>query len=450
MRELLVLEWRRLVRERITWVLLGFLTCACILAVGQGRSVLEKQIEARNAASEGHPAAHERVVGVLKDDADPALAVLAPYWVRSSAVSSVPPLADFSAGRGPFEPHSTAMSLRSRADTLFDRTATDNPELAMRGTLDLSFVVIVLLPLVLIGFGYNLFTDDRETGLARLVLTEAGSPFRLLAVRSAPRLVVAILPILASIAVLVATGPEIDGRPSAARWWIITALGLTLFWWSFILFVNSFKISSETAALVLVSVWALFTLILPAVISAIAQISYPPPSRLEQIVAARAVQVNSTKTYENDHPEAVSDDFEGRLASIRKTLSVSREVDQALLPIADRFDVQLAGQQRLLQSLIWLSPSMLSADAFASIAGTDPVRSTEFRHAARRYLKKLKAELGGIIDRGEIMSRQQYEELPRFDWQPKASHPIRAVVWLVLSIALLLSLSFLRLRRITV
>ncbi|MEM1396101.1 MAG: DUF3526 domain-containing protein [Pseudomonadota bacterium] len=450
MQKLLVLEWHRLTRNRLTWVLLIFLSVACLLAIGQGRSVLHRQIEARQIASQADSASQKRVEDVLNEDADPASAILAPYWVSKTVVSSVPPLADFSVGRAPHEPHSTKVSLRSRGDTLFSRTAIDNPELAARGTVDLGFVAVVLLPLALIAFGYNLFTDDREKGTARLILNEGISPVGMLVARSVPRVLLAVAPILVSAFILVSVGPDLDGRPAAVVGWVAIAVSLCVFWWSLIVLTNTFDITSETAALALVSIWALFTLVFPAAISAVAEVAYPPPSRLEQIVTARAVQVASTEAYENDHPETVSGGVEGRLASIRKSLSISREVDKALLPIADRFNTQLEGQQRLVRNLSLLSPPMVAADALTASAGTDVARSIEFHKAARRYLAQLKAALGDVVDRGEVMSRQEYDQLPTFVWRADENQPLRSAVLLLILSLVLFGVSFVRLRRVSV
>jgi ABC-2 type transport system permease protein len=437
MLRLVLLETRQLARERFTWVLLLFLVLACALAVANGRALMTAQVEGRAAAVKGDTSRLERIEANLQPDADRAMAVLIPYWVQQQVVSPPPPLADFSAGRAPYEPHATTVTLRSREDTLFERTAVDNPEATARGALDLTFVAVVLAPLALIALGYGLFSADRESGAARLLLAQGGTPTRVLLARSVPRLLLVLTPLALSAAVFLATGPELEGRAAAAAWWLLIALALALFWWAVILLVNALRVGAETAALALVSVWALLTLVLPAAITAAAQIAYPPPSRFEQIATARAAEVASTTAYENDHPDLASEGFEGRLASIRKSLSVGRTVDRAVDPIARRFETQLGGQQEVVRLAAWASPPMVAADAMTATAGTDVGRALAFRQAAADHVTRLKASLGGFIDRGGVMTPAEYQALPNFEWRAEPTRPaLQAAVLLLLAAVL--------------
>lgn len=447
MRRLVRLEFLLLARERFAWVLLGFLALACALAVVNGRALMAQQLEGRAIAAGGDASSRERAEGALTAGTSPATAVMIPFWIRATAIGPPPPLADFSAGRAPFEPHATAVSLRSRQDTLFGRTAVDNPEALARGSLDLGFIAVVLVPLALIILGYGLFSADRDSGAARLLLAQGGSPVRVLAARSVPRLLFALTPLAVSAALLLVTGPELDGRWAAAGWWLLIAIVLAGFWWAVVLLVNSMRIGAETAALTLVSTWALFTLILPAAITATAQLAYPPPSRFEQIATARAAEVASTTAYENHHADLASQDFEGRLASIRKTLSIGRAVESATAPIAQRFDEQLAAQQGIARMLAWISPPLVAADAMTITAGTDVGRLLGFRRMAAAYLSEKKAALGGFVDRGEVMTRSDYDALPTFDWQPQPAPPIWRLVALALLAFAIGAIAVIRLRR---
>ncbi|MCG6116909.1 MAG: DUF3526 domain-containing protein [Aquimonas sp.] len=447
MGRLIRLEWLMLARERLAWVLLGFLALACVLAVFNGRALMSQQLEGRAIAAQGDAGARERVQGTLVEGSDPALAILIPFWIRMHAVAPPAPLVDFSAGRAPFEPGATTITLRSREDTLFESTVVDNPELLARGSLDLGFVAIVLVPLALISLGYGLFSADRERGSARLLLAQGGSPVRLLFARSLPRLLFALGPLLVAAAVLLAAGPEVDGRTAAAGWWLLTAVMLALLWWAVVLLVNSFRVGAETAALVLVSLWAVFTLVLPAAITAAVQVAYPPPSRFEQIATARAAEVASTTAYEDAHPEMASAQFERRLASIRKTLAIGRSVEQATAPINRRFDQQLDGQQHVARWLAWLSPPLLAADAMTATAGTDVRRSLAFRRSVSSYLLEVKEVLGGFVERGEVMTRTDYEALPTYQWQAQPGRPAGRVAALGILTLVIGGFAVARLRR---
>lgn len=432
MLRLVAIETRQLLRERVALLLLLVLTAACIVAVVNGRATMQSQIDGRAASAAEDMKADEGFRKRLTSPLPPEEAILSPYRMRLGVSAPVPVLVDFSAGRATFENYSTQVTMRARPDTLFKRTNTENPELLARGSFDLGYVAIVLAPLLLIGLGYGLFASDRDSGTARLILAQAGSPVRMLTARSIPRLLMVIAPILVATLVLLATGPELAGRSAAALQWLGIAALLVAFWWAVILFVNSLKLTAETAALALVSAWAVFTLVLPSAISAIAQSAYPPPSRFEQIATARAAEVASTTAYENDHPDAVADDAAGRQASIRKTWEIAQKVDAAIAPINTRFDTQLSAQQNLVRTLGWVSPPLIAGEALTAHAGTNTATWLGFREATRSYLDAFRKAGGKHVEDGTIIDAKAYAAIPRFAWTPKPQSGFVAALVLAL------------------
>lgn len=431
MLRLIAIETRLLLRERIALILFVVLLSACALAFFNGRALIEAQAEGRAVSAAEDKKAEEGFVKRFAEPPPPAAAILGPYQVRLGVNAPLPFLVDFSAGRAAFENYSTQVTLRSRADTLFKRTQTDNPELLMRGSFDLGFVAIVLTPLMLIGLGYGLFTADRDSGAARLVLVQSGSPLRMLAARSVPRLLLVTMPLAVAAAALLAFGPDIAGRGVAAAQWLGMAALVLAAWWAAILFVNSLRIGSETAALALVSLWALLTLVMPSAISAVAQAAYPPPSRFEQIVAARAAEVGVTSAYENDHPDLASDDVAGRLASIRKSWEISEQVDAKVAPLNAAFDAQLGQQQGLVQAFAWLSPPLVAAGTMNDTAQTGDAASIGFREATTDYLAKFRQALGGYVERGDVIDKAGFTAVPRFYWKPAAPSLVAPLAYLI-------------------
>ncbi|MFN2329621.1 MAG: hypothetical protein ABR612_11955 [Chromatocurvus sp.] len=56
----------------------------------------------------------------------------------------------------------------------------------------------------------------------------------------------------------------------------------------------------------------------------------------------------------------------------------------------------------------------------------------DFRRASADYLSKLKADLGGFIDQGEIMRAEDLASLPQFQWSPRRMPPYTAMAILFL------------------
>ncbi len=420
MMKLIAIEARILWRDRIVWAMLLVLAATCVLAVAGGKALMADQIEGRAIAAAAQAENDVKFRERLADSTmPPEDAILSPYRMRATVIAPLPPLADFSAGRAGFDNYSTPVSMYAQRGGLFKRTRLDNPELLARGTIDLGFVATILAPLALIGLAYGLFAADRDGGRAALILAQGGSPVRLVAARIIPRLALVLSPLALAAAFLLLTGPEVPGRASAALFWSLAALGLLAFWAALIAFVNSLRITAESAALALVGLWAAVTLILPAALSALVQVAYPPPSRFEQIAAGRAIEISSTREYENDHPELAGDGFDARLASIRKSWSIAKQVDAATREQDLAFDRQLAAQQHFAVGLSWLSPAMIAAQAMERAAGTDAASAAAFRAEANSFLESFRAFGGGFVERGEIMTPGDFGEIPAFTMTPR-------------------------------
>lgn len=441
------IEARRLLRERLVVATMAILALVCSLAFASGRSVLTTQIDGRAALATDQIQERKGFVEQLQKAEAESVPTL-PNGARFQAVAPTPALIDFSVGRAAFENYSTGVSLRVRQDGLFKRTQFDNAELLARGRLDLSIVVVVIAPLLLIALGYGLFASDRDSGVARLILAQAGTPTRLLLVRSVLRLALVSLPIVAAAGALLVLNPMADGRLYAAGVWLLVAgLGI-LTWWALILLVNSARLTSETSALLLVGIWGLLVFAVPAALAASADLAYPPPSRLELIATARATEVGASTDYENDHPGMSGEDAAAIQRSVLKSYRISRTVEGAVSPLIDAFERRQAQQAALVARLQYLSPPLVLSEALSRIAETDGARFLGFRQATRRYLADIKNSLGSLIERGQRMTLTDYEGLPTFSWRSASPRIGAALTYLILLTVGLLVAALVRYRRL--
>ena len=424
---LIALEGRRLFRERVGWIVLLVMTIATVTAVVQGRAALHEQERGR-AAFLTERAEADKAIAQQIAEATAETAPILPRRATLPILAPVPRLADFSMGRTGFENYATTIRLGLREDSLFNEVRLDNPEILARGGIDLGFVAIAIMPLLLVGLGYGVFTADRDSGVARAALAQ-GPAIRLLIARSLPRLAIVFAPLLLAAGWLLLEGPSIEHRLISAVGWLSVALLLGLFWWSLVLLVNSFRLSAESAALLLISVWAVVTLILPPLISAAAQVAYPPPSRLEQIAVSRAAELAATNAFENDHPELTEAAAERRRQAER-AVEIDRQAEAAIAPISARFEDRRARQRSIVEMLSFLSPTLVAANAGSALAGTDGGTWLAFRSAASAYLAESKQALRAILLSDRPLTLSRYQALPSFRWQPPVKFPLTALLYL--------------------
>lgn len=450
MLRLLRLDAALLLRDRLAVAALLIGSLACLLAVVAGHAWADRLN--RDAAAVALTASAERETAraqwVAAANLPPEEAVLTPGATRMSVPLGTPLLPDFTTGRSAFEPTAPNIRLSTRPDALFVHYQVENPERLARGGFDLSLVAVVLAPLLLIGLGYGVFVGDRDSGTARLWLAQAGSPFRLLAVRSLNRLALVASPLAVAGLALLAFGPDTLGRWSSGGLWLIVAMIGLLFWWAVILLVNSFRIAAETSALILVGLWALLVFVVPVATASAASLLDPPPSRFAQIAAARAAEVRASRDFDDDHPDLSSTTLEGRRTSVAKGVEVRRDVAAAVLPLARAYDERIAAQRMLLRRLALLSPPAMTADALAAIARTDFAFYAGQRRAATDYLGSFSATLAEAALGEWPVSAATFDKVPRQVAEPASSvEPAPAALVLLLSFALMAG-AFTRLRHV--
>lgn len=423
---LIRLESRALLRQPVALLLAGIYLLLVVVAVANGAAAMERAVAAQAVAAEEAHATESRMEARLAEPMPPEDAVLTPVRVRSAIIMPVPRLVDFSIGRAGFEATSAQVGLRSRPETLFRQMRLDNPALLARGGIDLGLVAVIVAPLLLVVLGAGLFAPDRETGAARLVLVEGGSPRPLLIARSVPPLALVLVPLLLAAFWLLATGPALPGRILAALVW----LAIVLFWllasWSAMLFLHSLRVGAETAAFIGIGGWALLTLLLPAALVTAASLAHPPPSRFAEIATARAAEVRATKEWDNSHTEAEGDAAATRLASLRKGLAVAAATDASIAPIRADFADALDRQQAFVRAASWAAPPLAVGLALEDAAATGTAAYGEFRAEAGRHLSALKADVGGFVEQGRGLSTDDLAALPAFAWNaaPPRAWPI--------------------------
>lgn len=430
MRRLFVLEWRLLLRERIVLLLLGLYLMLLALAAANGRGAMDAAVAAHAQATAEAEAAEAAFEARLSKPMEPADAVLMPVRVRMPIIAPVPLLVDFTAGRQQFESTTATAGLRSRAEGLFRQQRLDNPALLARGVLDLSFVALLVAPLLLVALGAGLFAADRDSGIARLVLIQGGSAGRMLLARSIPRLALVGGPLAVAAGALLLFGPSLPGRTGAALLWLLLALLLMAFWWAVILFANALRIGGQTTALALIGLWALLTLVVPPALSTLAAVLHPPPSRFAEIAASRAAEVAATQVWDNDHAAQATDEVARRAEALRKGLAIGTAMDRAVAPIAGDFAQAMAAQQAFVRRMSWMSPPMVAGLAMEEVAGTGAAQFAQFREAATDYLGKLKSALGRHVLSGAPLDATALAGLPRFAFEQARPVPWRALAWL--------------------
>ncbi|MBL8328556.1 MAG: DUF3526 domain-containing protein [Rubrivivax sp.] len=351
------------------------------------------------------------------------------------------PLALTAAGLSDLHPPSVRIGLGSR-DRFFFVDELANPMVLASGPFDLAFVVVYLLPLLVLGLNYNLWSQEREQGTWALIAASSAPPLAVLLVKGLVRIVPLLLVLLATPLVAwslaagalspaeagsaTARGIDAAGFGAAALLpWLAWALSVTLYallWLALALWVNSWRKDSASNAVMLVTAWVALLVIVPAGINAGAQAAAPAPSRAELLLTVRQGAIDAERDREAaqagfraDHGASPAQD--SAATRDRRLAAQTRRADAQAREVMERHDAQVLRQRRLSDALSALAPPMLMQNALADLAGHGHARWDTHLAELGRFHERWQQHFLGLAE-GEIaLTAASAAAFPRFQAQ---------------------------------
>ena len=460
LRDMFLHEWRtRLARPAALVCLTAF---AAILTFAAVSGRVERDARARAIA--GHESqvadAIQRWLADLRARETRGEQSGVPPWSASPMdlefPSSLPPapLADFSIGQADLLPSAGKLSLWDPDVRLFSRYEFEDPASLALGALDLSKAIVLLLPLLMIVLSFDVLSAERDAGRLGLTLAQGADLRRLFWQRLSIRCgLVMIVALALAATALFSNGAGIRAVRQIARLRAVVRLRRAL---RRVLardhrLCRERESRGESNIVRLLLCWTTFTLIVPAAVTAIAEATYPPPSRLAYLAQARRIEIETERaeggiasSFFIDHPELVVDDASEMPAYLRTAFFVTSTVDDATRPVLDAFESTAARRDYALTLLRYVSPAIIAHGVFNDAAGTSAARHRRYMAQARAY-KRAYAELAGpYIAAGRPLPSERVTAFPRFRYQDLpfstvlvSAFPVLAFLMLVASALLL-------------
>ncbi len=426
-------DWRILRTERI--LPLFFVLCALLIGYGvfNGAAQARKhqQIAARLLPSQTNQINEwkRQLREGVKASPDPAN----PYWISAQQLDLVmppDPLALLAIGQSDLHAVNVKAHLWSSQGVMWAKSELQNPVNLQAGRFDLAFVVVWLFPLLVLMLSYNLLAAEREDGTLALLLSQPVTLWQILLGKALARAAIAIggfcgLALLAVLIGLLSMKLQPFRLPIlfGLGGWLLFVTCYGLFWLVLAALVNLREHSAAKNVVTLAGAWLLIVLVIPSLLSSVAALIYPMPARAELIIADRDAEPNLARdgaralaNFRQAHPELqptaptieIND-------SRRQVLAIFLENNRAFETVAQRYDDQLAKQQRLLDRLSLLSPAIVMHEALNDLAGTGSARFQRFRAAAWEWVNAQRAFFVPRVMRGERLTLPDYDALPRYD-----------------------------------
>jgi ABC-2 type transport system permease protein len=439
-------EWRMLFSEKTPWIILFLLAASIGYAIVNGLQWTRFQQATLGTAFAEQKSRYadlkQQVTAIEAGKKPPAFAdPRMPDAVGgrlASTYAAMPPLplSPLSIGQSDVLPYYFKISTASK-ESVLTSNEIENPNRLLSGRFDLSFVVIYLFPLLITALSYNLLSSEQEQGTLALLLSQPVPLRTFMAGKIGLRAAVIIgVAVLFSLAGLTIAGIDMTSPEAVTRLLIWTGVvaAYAVFWFGVVLFITSFGRGSATNAMAVAATWLVLVVVLPSTLNMAASVLYPMPSRVDMIAALRTASDEASAKgnqllakYYGDHPELVSvTDSEKALNDVAVTrLAIDDEIERRVRPVADRYDIQLASQQRLVDRFRLFSPAIVAQDALNDVAGTGAAQYRHFVSLVEEYHKKWQSLFSPMIIKKQRFTSAMYDNLPQFEF---LEEPLREVI----------------------
>lgn len=428
MKNILVFEWKLFFRNKIGVLLWLLLLIAGIYSVFYGKSYQTKQLSTKAQLDSGYTSRLKRQLDSFSADTttkegkeaykyatDP---FLNEYRLGLNVWKQPNPLQSLSIGQSDNQPFYYRLWVYSNV-YLSKQIELRNPDKLLAGNFDLSFVFIYLFPLLIIVYTYSLISNDKESGIASLLLAQGISISKILHARLLFRffLIISLAILLTLIGYLLNSIPF-----STFIIWLAIVTVYILFWFVIAYIVLSFKKSSGISALILVSAWTLFLIFIPSIINNLDKAEDHERLKISDISREYSNQLWEMKktalidTLYRIKPEWAS-------YSIKDTNEV-RSVAYSYLDMIKLnnegylTDSLIMANQKRLQIFDYINPAYSIQKAFNVLAETELDFYLNFRKKAADYYVNRSETINKYRLSGMNFGRKDFEAFPSFN-QPE-------------------------------
>jgi ABC-2 type transport system permease protein len=302
-------------------------------------------------------------------------------------------------------------------------TESVNPEKLVAGNLDLAFVFIQILPLLIIGLGYNLISSERETGTLSMVLSFPITIQQILLYKLVTRFII----ILTAVILIIIAGciySNIVFNADLLNWSAVVVVYI-LFWFCVLYFLNTLGKSSSFNALTSLGVWLLLVFLIPAAINIYVGIRYPMSSKQELSQTIRHEYEGIWKKYEdpnyrnevaiafgNKYPEYKSDTSYNW--SDKYMLAQYDNYDQKLKPLLEKYQDEALKREKLTAAIGRFNPVVSAQLLMNHIAQTDVTAHIDFIKRINAFHAELKSFFYKMVFTNTSFRVVQFDEIPDY------------------------------------
>ncbi|AMQ01763.1 hypothetical protein AY601_4945 [Pedobacter cryoconitis] len=457
-------EWRQFLRQPVQLLLLLFFLLMSVYSLYNGQSFVQKQLTGLDTLTNNQQANLQELISRFHTDTTTAQGkILAqqaglPKVVEFKAppIATNPPqaLAALAIGQRDLLPYFDIIS--SKRDILTPPNAEiANPEKLASGNFDFSFVLIYLFPLLIIILSYDLFSREAEQQTDRLLAVQSGAINRILRHKILFRLLLISLltNMLSIIGFFIHPAAAALHLPDVLLWILVTNTYL-IFWFAVCWLMIILRKSSQLNALILIGIWLLLTLILPAITNKFAGLKYPMPLRTELVSNQRQTM---THTWEMPIPQLLKEFYQNnpQYLSLKTDGDTARYGNKRFVAYYDllgrrmnknvmEYTTAAAKHNAWLSQMAWLNPVAQMQALLNATAQTGLSDYLYYQNQTSLFQNQWVKLINGYLLSNKKLSLIEVQNLPAFHPAKDQTRTSRILVntlsiWLAILLTLLIA-----------
>lgn len=420
-------EFRHFARNPFKTVSLILFICAAFYGLQNGYSLFSKHNNEIAAIKNKNAETVKKISkwfdeGKKGPEDQPWIDVTTPFWAIWNAPSVVvktpSPLMPFSIGQA--EQFGYYKNVTNWSTTFDSDLAEEiaNPERLLSGTIDFSFVVLYLLPVLTIILLFNIGGLEKDLGFDRMILINHNSKMKwLLARHTFYFILLIIVMLLLLLPYALITGALQNDIVGFIKLSFYILLYL-LFWFSIFYIINLSSSGSAGIALKMIATWLLFCVLIPGTIHQIASLKYPPNYMTDYIRVNRD-EVNklrklSLKTQREmlikTMPELLQTKY-GKDTTINEDIiskSASALANDLTKKAAQVIEAEQEQKNIFIRSFYSINPVVFFQNKINAIAGNDYYAYKKFRSKIQAMIdKKINTALMDCWNK-EVVTKEKY------------------------------------------
>ena len=295
-----------------------------------------------------------------------------------------------------------------RQNTVNFSEASFSSGLLRFGELSSALILQLLIPLLLIFWGFDLIAKERENGTLKILLTQAISWQELIGGKTLGLFTLSLnvlLPAFLLSALLIGLNMESHtGVEPLVRWVLLAFLYLTyiLIINLLVVFISAKSQSSKSALTQLIGCWLVFTLVLPKISQVVGQNLYHSPSKIEfdTAIEAELIKLGDSHNPNDPHFSALKDSLL-KAYGVDSTHKlpfnyggvVMQEGERLSAEVYNRHQKQLVQtyecQQAIVKKTAILNPFIAIKNISMALSGTDYANYQDFQKQTEAYRYQL-------------------------------------------------------------